>query len=289
MAEVWAYHRSHAERHDRYRPQVAEFIEAARNFTDAQGYLAAQMRRSQGTAAWERWFAEHGVDAVLEPTLPILPLQRGLGYERGHPAGPGDPLIALTALWDMTGMPVACAPGQLVGRRLADRAAGDEAALTQVAIDLQEHAPRASRATRSDHEPGRHRRGPRRRARRAARRGGGDRRARSRRRRPARRTSDLDAAGAILIPGLINGHTHAAMTLFRGYGDDLPLMQWLEEKIWPVERRLEADDVYWGTRLACLEMIRSRHRPLLGHVLASRGGGARGRSTPACAPPSPLR
>jgi 5-methylthioadenosine/S-adenosylhomocysteine deaminase len=67
----------------------------------------------------------------------------------------------------------------------------------------------------------------------------------------------LDAAGAILVPGLINGHTHAAMTLFRGYGDDLPLMQWLEEKIWPVERRLEPDDVYWGTRLACLEMVRS--------------------------------
>ena len=47
------------------------------------------------------------------------------------------------------------------------------------------------------------------------------------------------------------------MTLFRGYGDDLPLMRWLEEKIWPIERRLEPDDVYWGTRLACLEMVRS--------------------------------
>ena len=67
----------------------------------------------------------------------------------------------------------------------------------------------------------------------------------------------LDAAGGILIEPLINGHTHAAMTLFRGYGDDLPLMRWLEEKIWPVERKLEPDDVYWGTRLACLEMIRS--------------------------------
>ncbi|MBV8947955.1 MAG: amidohydrolase family protein, partial [Solirubrobacterales bacterium] len=67
----------------------------------------------------------------------------------------------------------------------------------------------------------------------------------------------LDAAGALLVPGLINGHTHAAMTLFRGYGDDLPLMQLLEEKIWPVERKLEPEDVYWGTRLACLEMVRS--------------------------------
>ncbi len=67
----------------------------------------------------------------------------------------------------------------------------------------------------------------------------------------------IDAAGGILVPPLINGHTHAAMTLFRGYGDDLPLMRWLEEKIWPIERKLEPEDVYWGTRLACLEMIRS--------------------------------
>ncbi|HUB04131.1 MAG TPA: amidohydrolase [Solirubrobacteraceae bacterium] len=67
----------------------------------------------------------------------------------------------------------------------------------------------------------------------------------------------IDAAGAILVAPLINGHTHAAMTLFRGYGDDLPLMRWLEEKIWPIERKLEPADVYWGTRLACLEMIRS--------------------------------
>jgi len=47
------------------------------------------------------------------------------------------------------------------------------------------------------------------------------------------------------------------MTLFRGYGGDLPLMRWLREKIWPVEARLEAEDVYWGTRLACVEMIRT--------------------------------
>lgn len=67
----------------------------------------------------------------------------------------------------------------------------------------------------------------------------------------------LDAGGAFLSPPLINGHTHAAMTLFRGHGDDLPLMRWLQEAIWPVETKLEAEDVYWGTRLACLEMIRT--------------------------------
>ncbi|HZJ26529.1 MAG TPA: amidohydrolase [Acidimicrobiia bacterium] len=67
----------------------------------------------------------------------------------------------------------------------------------------------------------------------------------------------IDAARLTLTPGLVNGHTHAAMTLLRGYGDDLPLMEWLRTKIWPAEARLTAEDVYWGTRLAALEMIRS--------------------------------
>ena len=67
----------------------------------------------------------------------------------------------------------------------------------------------------------------------------------------------IDADGMAIVPGLINGHTHAAMTLFRGHGDDLPLMRWLQEVIWPVEARLDGDDVYWGTRLACVEMIRT--------------------------------
>ena len=60
-----------------------------------------------------------------------------------------------------------------------------------------------------------------------------------------------------LLPGLINGHTHAGMTLLRGAGDDLPLKQWLEKKIWPLEKKLTADDIYWGTKLACLEMIKT--------------------------------
>jgi 5-methylthioadenosine/S-adenosylhomocysteine deaminase len=67
----------------------------------------------------------------------------------------------------------------------------------------------------------------------------------------------IDAGGMALLPGLVNGHTHAAMTLMRGYGGDLPLMKWLQDKIFPVEAKLTADDVYLGTRLACVEMIRS--------------------------------
>jgi 5-methylthioadenosine/S-adenosylhomocysteine deaminase len=67
----------------------------------------------------------------------------------------------------------------------------------------------------------------------------------------------IDAGGMPLVPALVNGHTHAAMTLFRGYGGDLPLVRWLEEKIWPIEAKLDAEDVYWGARLACAEMIRT--------------------------------
>jgi len=67
----------------------------------------------------------------------------------------------------------------------------------------------------------------------------------------------IDADGAHLVAPLVNGHTHAAMTLFRGHGGDLPLMRWLREVVWPVEARLEPEDVYWGARLACLEMIRT--------------------------------
>lgn len=67
----------------------------------------------------------------------------------------------------------------------------------------------------------------------------------------------IEAGGAPLVAPLLNGHTHAAMTLFRGSGGDLPLMPWLQERIWPVEAKLDDEDVYWGARLACAEMIRS--------------------------------
>ena len=67
----------------------------------------------------------------------------------------------------------------------------------------------------------------------------------------------IDARGGIILPGLINAHTHAAMTLLRGIADDLPLMTWLNEHIFPAEATLDADRVRAGTRLACAEMIRS--------------------------------
>ncbi len=64
--------------------------------------------------------------------------------------------------------------------------------------------------------------------------------------------------GCVLIPGLINAHTHAAMTLFRGIADDLPLQQWLETRIWPREQRFVAPEfVYDGARLAVAEMLKA--------------------------------
>lgn len=73
---------------------------------------------------------------------------------------------------------------------------------------------------------------------------------------PASSASIIDASGCLIIPGLVNAHTHAAMVLFRGFAMDLPLQTWLEEHIWPAEAGLEPDDVYWGTLAAAGEMLR---------------------------------
>ena len=67
----------------------------------------------------------------------------------------------------------------------------------------------------------------------------------------------LDATGSLVIPGLVNAHTHAAMTLLRGYADDKPLDAWLREDIWPAEAELTDDDIEAGAALGALEMIRS--------------------------------
>jgi 5-methylthioadenosine/S-adenosylhomocysteine deaminase len=67
----------------------------------------------------------------------------------------------------------------------------------------------------------------------------------------------IDGSDRLAVPGLVNTHTHAAMTLLRGYGDDMLLQDWLSQKIWPLEAHLTDDDVYAGTKLACLEMIKS--------------------------------
>lgn len=67
----------------------------------------------------------------------------------------------------------------------------------------------------------------------------------------------IDGDKAAALPGLANMHTHASMTLLRGYADDMQLFDWLSTKIWPTEAHLTEDDIYWGSKLACLEMIRT--------------------------------
>jgi len=68
----------------------------------------------------------------------------------------------------------------------------------------------------------------------------------------------IDARGCLVMPGLINGHTHAAMTCFRGLADDMELMDWLNNYIFPAEaRNVDPELAYWGSMLACAEMIRS--------------------------------
>jgi 5-methylthioadenosine/S-adenosylhomocysteine deaminase len=70
-------------------------------------------------------------------------------------------------------------------------------------------------------------------------------------------TEALDATNGLVIPGLVNAHTHVSMTLLRGYADDKPLDAWLREDIWPVEAALTDDDIAVGAELGVLEMIRS--------------------------------
>ncbi|MCF8108351.1 MAG: amidohydrolase [Desulfohalobiaceae bacterium] len=67
----------------------------------------------------------------------------------------------------------------------------------------------------------------------------------------------LEGSGQVILPSLMNGHNHAAMTLLRGYADDMELHAWLENYIWPLESKYSEDNIYIGAKLACLEMIRS--------------------------------
>ncbi|MCS7462514.1 amidohydrolase [Paenibacillus doosanensis] len=66
----------------------------------------------------------------------------------------------------------------------------------------------------------------------------------------------IDGTNKLFMPGLVNTHCHAAMSLLRGYGDDLALQVWLQEKMWPMEGKFTAHDVRWGTELSILEMIK---------------------------------
>ena len=67
----------------------------------------------------------------------------------------------------------------------------------------------------------------------------------------------IEGNGNLLIPGFYNSHCHAAMVMFRGFGEDLPLARWLNEKIYPAEERLNATNVYVGAKFAIAEMLKN--------------------------------
>jgi 5-methylthioadenosine/S-adenosylhomocysteine deaminase len=67
----------------------------------------------------------------------------------------------------------------------------------------------------------------------------------------------IDGTNTIALPGLVNAHTHVSMSLFRNLADDLDLMDWLQNRIWPLEERMGPEDVYWGAMLSMAELIRS--------------------------------
>jgi aspartyl-tRNA(Asn)/glutamyl-tRNA(Gln) amidotransferase subunit A len=144
--EVWPYHSGLADRADRYRPSIREFVALAERVHDPVAYKAAQARRAQVTAGWRDWFAAHRVDALLEPTVPMTARPRGHGYDPGHLGGEGDPLIVLTSTWNFTGFPVVALPAGLGPRSALPVGVSlvgppdSEPLLVQAAIDLQEHA-----------------------------------------------------------------------------------------------------------------------------------------------------
>ena len=65
----------------------------------------------------------------------------------------------------------------------------------------------------------------------------------------------IDGKDKFAVPGFVNAHTHASMTLFRSYADDMNLMDWLNNMIWPAEAKMQEEDIYWGAMLAAVEMI----------------------------------
>jgi len=106
--EMLVYHRRFDARREEYRPSLREWVETGdRRAMSAEEYVAAEGRRLKTSGGWADWLAEHRIDAVLEPTIPVVAPLRGDGYDH---AGTDYALISLTHLWDWTGFPVAALP-----------------------------------------------------------------------------------------------------------------------------------------------------------------------------------
>jgi aspartyl-tRNA(Asn)/glutamyl-tRNA(Gln) amidotransferase subunit A len=113
-AEMLVYHRRFDDRRELYRPSIRGFLEyAERGALSADDYIGGQSRRTEATFRWLDWFAEHRIDALLEPTVPIVARPRGHGYDEPFTDAAE---ISFTHYWNWTGFPVAALPSGL-GRR----------------------------------------------------------------------------------------------------------------------------------------------------------------------------
>jgi aspartyl-tRNA(Asn)/glutamyl-tRNA(Gln) amidotransferase subunit A len=114
LTEWLVYHRRFDDRRDRYRyANRARLEHAEERAMTAEEYIAGQVGREEDTAAWCDWLAEHRIDAIVEPTIPIVAPVRGRGYE--EPFGDLDDL-SLTHYWDWTGFPVVALPSGVGSR-----------------------------------------------------------------------------------------------------------------------------------------------------------------------------
>ena len=114
LTEMLVYHRRFDDRRADYRPSIRARLEHAENRAmSAQDYVAGQVRRTEDTAGWCDWLAEHRIDAVVEPTLPIVAPVRGLGYDEAF-SDLDD--LSLTHYWDWTGFPVVALPSAVGSR-----------------------------------------------------------------------------------------------------------------------------------------------------------------------------
>jgi aspartyl-tRNA(Asn)/glutamyl-tRNA(Gln) amidotransferase subunit A len=112
--EMLVYHRRFDDRRDLYRPAIRGFLEHGEHRAmTGEEYVATQTRRAELTHAWVDWLAEHRIDALVEPTVPIVAVPRGHGYDE---AFTDVAEISLTHYWDWTGFPVVALPSG-VGRR----------------------------------------------------------------------------------------------------------------------------------------------------------------------------
>lgn len=113
-SEILAYHRRFDGIRDRYRPSTLQLVEAAEHASvGTDEYLRIQVGRRGTTESWQDWLTVGGIDAIIEPTVPVIAPSRGRGYQQPEISAP---LLSLTHLWNWTGFPVVALPAGIGAR-----------------------------------------------------------------------------------------------------------------------------------------------------------------------------